>query len=279
MKTHEIIVRGGLGNQLFCLLQGYRFLLEENCNVVFNISNYEINKNINRKFCLDLIYPDIKRQYKIETGKKSFIKYLFINSLSKLQTDVDANNLAGDKTIKLNYLPSKFLHLGYFQHINHRKNDQESLSEMLSKLQPIILKKQKVNHLAIHLRRGDYLLKKHNIHGLIPEDYLYKEAEYFLSKGNFDGITIFTDSPNLINIKKFDRLNVKVKIDQGGDAIEVFCRMCNHNSLIASNSTFSLWAGIIGQIKNFSIPYYWMKGIKSDLLGLNNVRRYLCHLE
>ena len=41
-------------------------------------------------------------------------------------------------------------------------------------------------------------------------------------KRNFDGITIFTDSPNLIN-KGFYSLHSKVKIDQGGETMEVFC--------------------------------------------------------
>ena len=279
MKTHEIIVRGGLGNQLFCLLQGYRILLKENCNVIFNISNYDLKKNINRKFCLNLIYPDIKSQYKIERGKKSFIKYFLINILFKYGRNHNSCNMPGDEQSKINYLPSKFLHLGYFQNISNLEDDQKALSEMLSKVRPNILVRKKINNLAIHFRRGDYLLKKHTMHGLIHEDYLYKEAEYFFSKRDFDGITIFTDSPYLINKEKFYSLHSNVKIDQGGEAMEVFCRMCNHNSLIASNSTFSLWAGIIGEMENFSIPYYWMKGVKSDLLGLSDLRRYLCHLE
>ena len=53
--------------------------------------------------------------------------------------------------------------------------------------------------------------------------------------------------------------------------------MANHKGLIASNSTFSLWAGLLGEINNFSIPYYWMKDVKSTIIGLENISRYECY--
>ena len=34
--------------------------------------------------------------------------------------------------------------------------------------------------------------------------------------------------------------------------------------------------GAIEEINNFSIPYYWMKNVKSSLLGLEDVHRYEC---
>ena len=99
-----------------------------------------------------------------------------------------------------------------------------------------------------------------------------------LKKGNFCGVTIFSDSPNLINFKKFESLHKNILVDQGGDSIEVFKRMLNHKGLVASNSSFSLWAGLLGDIKNFSIPYFWMKSIKSELIGLNKINRYNCKI-
>ena len=41
-----------------------------------------------------------------------------------------------------------------------------------SKLVPLIAVLEKSNFLAIHLRRGDYLNKKHSIHGIIEQNYL-----------------------------------------------------------------------------------------------------------
>ena len=42
--------------------------------------------------------------------------------------------------------------------------------------------------------------------------------------------------------------------------------------------TFSLWAGILGDVEYFSIPYFWMKNQKSSLLGLKHINRYRCNL-
>ena len=46
---------------------------------------------------------------------------------------------------------------------------------MKKKMEPIIIRK-KINLLAIHLRRGDYLSNNHYIHGIISEKYLYEES-------------------------------------------------------------------------------------------------------
>ena len=74
----------------------------------------------------------------------------------------------------------------------------------------------------------------------------------------------------------FKKLHKNIIFDEGGQTIEVFKRMANHKGLIASNSSFSLWAGLLGDIENFSIPSYWMKNISSSILGLKNIKRYNC---
>ena len=51
----------------------------------------------------------------------------------------------------------------------------------MKKMEPII-RRNKLNLLAIHLRRGDYLSNNHYIHGIILEKYLYKEAKKFFLK-------------------------------------------------------------------------------------------------
>ena len=73
-------------------------------------------------------------------------------------------------------------------------------------------------------------------------------------KNEFKGITIFSDSPELIDLTKFRELHKNICIDPGGSAIEVFKRMANHKGLVASNSTFSFWAGILGGINKINFP-------------------------
>ena len=73
-------------------------------------------------------------------------------------------------------------------------------------------------------------------------------------------------------------MHKNIIIDKGGNTFEVFKRMINHKGLIASNSSFSLWAGLLGDMDYFSIPYFWMHNIKSELLGLENINRFSCNI-
>ena len=277
MKHHEIIVKGGLGNQLFCLFYAYQLSLELNVKVSLNLSNYFFSERKDRSFFLERIYPKLFNDFsKSDTNLSKFL-FLYSKIYEKILISQKQDRLPGDKTFYINYWPKRFIHSGYYQKINYSHSELRSLDLMKNRIDPIFMDK-KSNFLALHLRRGDYLSKNHSIHGIILEKYLYDEARKILKKNDFDGITIFSDSPNLIDYKQFSNLHQNIVIDKGGDPREVFRRMLNHKGLIASNSSFSLWAGILGDIKIFSIPSYWMKNIKSDLIGLDKINRFNCKI-
>ena len=277
MKKHEVIIKGGLGNQLFCLFYAYKLSLESNVKVSLNLNNYFFSERKDRSFILENLYPSLFKHF--IKSDKILSKFLFLYSKihEKIFISQKKDRLLGDKPFYINYWPKRFIHSGYFQKINYSDLEQKALDFMKNSIDPIY-KKNKSNFLAIHLRRGDYLTKNHSIHGIILEEYLVEEASKILNNNDFDGITIFSDSPNSVEYDKFDRLHHNIVIDKGGDPIEVFKRMLNHKGLIASNSSFSLWAGLLGDIEIFSIPYYWMKNTKSDLLGLDKINRFNCKI-
>ena len=277
MHHNEVIIKGGLGNQLFGLFYAYKISLQLNQKVSLNLTNYFLSTRNDRLFILESLYPNLFEDF---TKSKSFISkllFLYVKIHEKIFIRQKSDRLPGDNPFVINYWPKKYIHSGYFQKINSSDLDKRSLSLMKKKMEPIIRRK-KLNLLAIHLRRGDYLSKNHYIHGIILEKYLYKEARKILKKENFDGITIFSDSPELINKKIFKNLHENIILDKGGNPFEVFKRMINHKGLIASNSSFSLWAGLLGEMDYFSIPYFWMHNIKSELLGLEDINRFNCNI-
>jgi len=277
MSSHQVIFRGGLGNQLFCLFHSYKVAIDQKNKVYINLTNYALSNRRDRSFELNTLYPKLLEDFEISTSK--FSKYLFFYSriFEKFFLKNLPDRLPGDKSFKINYFPNKYIHSGYFQKINNSKLDSNSLKLIKKKLTPYIFC-EKNNNLAIHIRRGDYLNKKHSIHGIIDQKFLFQASKKLLKNEEFGGITIFSDSPELIDINFFKTLNKNITIDKGGDPVMVFKRMANHKGLIASNSSFSLWAGILGEIKNFSIPYYWMKNVKSSIIGLEEIDRYECEL-
>ena len=277
MKNSDVIIRGGLGNQIFGLLQAYRILLSDNNRVSLNLTDFSFLKRVDRQFLLDKLYPNLKNEFKSNNKIFSFILYFYARFLEKFFLSTPKDRIPGDKAFKANFLNFYKISCGYFQKIDNSKLDNKALNLLIARLQPY-LKKDVINYLAIHLRRGDYISFMHNSHGVIAEKYLFQEAKKLMKICNFDGITIFSDSPELIDIDMFKSLKTKIIIDRGGDTLEVFRRMINHRGLIASNSTFSLWAGIIGEVEFFSLPEYWMKDIKSRKIGLSKIKRYKCKI-
>ena len=278
MIKNQVIIRGGLGNQLFGLFYAYKLLLKYQGKVSLNLGSYSISKRQDRSFLLSDFYPKLEENFNINSTFISNFIYLYARFFEKIFVKQKVNRLPGDNISIINYWPKRYLHNGYFQKINNTDIDNKSI-ELLKKSYVHNLSETKYNSLAIHIRRGDYLNNKHSMHGIIDEKYLFEEAKHQFKENNYNGITIFTDSPNLIDINIFRTLNKNISIDCGGSPIQVFKRMTNHRALIASNSSFSLWAGILGEINNFSIPSYWMKNVKSSYLGLNNIKRYKCFLK
>lgn len=276
MTQNEVIIRGGLGNQIFCLLQAYRLVLKGNNNIFLNESVYSYHKNQDRPFLLTDLYPDLLKDFVLLRRGRGYISYVFARIIEKYFITSKKNRIPGDKSFVINFLNIYKLYCGHFQKIDDNQLDQKAVNILITKIQKH-LKEATINKLAIHIRRGDFCSSLNPNHGLIKEKYLFEEAKIMLSKTNFDGITIFSDSPEMIDIDIFKSLGFKVEIDNTIDTIVLFKKMLNHKGLIASNSTLSLWAGVIGQIKYFSLPKYWMKNVNSDLIGLSYVPRYKCN--
>ena len=277
MSFDDVIIRGGLGNQIFGLFHANKLFLQKN-NVSLNLANYKFLRKNKRQFVLDKLFPNIRNVFNLKNSKKSYFLFLYSKIFEKIFIKSKEDLLPGDKSFFKIYWPNCYVHSGYFQKITNSNLDKDSLELTRNQISPF-LDDYKSQLLALHIRRGDYLNKKHIMHGIISQNYLVEESKKQISKTDFDGIRIFSDSPELINMKVFKNLHKNVLIDEGGDPIEVFKRMSNHKGLIASNSSFSLWAGILGSIKYFSIPYFWMKNVKSSRMGLEFIPRYKCHIK
>ena len=82
MSKHEIIVKGGLGNQIFCLFYAYKKSLEIKKKVSLNLTNYYFNSRKDRIFLLNSLYPLLKKEFKISSSINSKILY-FLPSFTK----------------------------------------------------------------------------------------------------------------------------------------------------------------------------------------------------
>jgi hypothetical protein len=261
-KIHELILLGGLGNQLFILFKAYKLsFLFPNDRIYLNYSPILHSSRKDRPLQVEEFI--LRDNIILVKGRSAKIRYLIIASIFKI-----ANKLL---LIKCIYINIKYYKISYSY---YQKISEDNMSEhILQLLQPLFLT-EKINTLAVHVRRGDYLYKDHHMHGLVQMHAILNEVNYSLSKHNFDSLTIFTDSPDQVDLEQFSSFSIPVYLDPGGDSIEVFKRMCNANGIIGANSTFSFWAIILGNPIISSIPLQWNQNQTSHHLGFPNLRRY-----
>lgn len=114
-------------------------------------------------------------------------------------------------------------------------------------------KKPKDYYISCHIRKGDYLTKYSDVFCIIPETS-YKD---FCSKRGYkdeDIIFISEEKPGCHNVFR----------KEGFEFLYDFMVMMESNILIRSNSTFSFWAGVLGN----SVVY--SPNVKNKV-GINDV--------
>lgn len=103
--------------------------------------------------------------------------------------------------------------------------------------------------IALNVRRGDYVLpEQQRIQGLATRDY-YARALHHLRRMGFDGkVYVASDSLDLA-LAELAALGEVVPIDPpaGTNPFEVLLLLSRADALVAANSTFSWWAGFLGE--------------------------------
>ena len=275
---HELILTGGLGNQLFIVLEAVRRSFDTGRPILLNAAEYKVAGRADRPMVVGQLLPGLGQVLELATGISSQYRYLVSRMTRRLGVVRSKSiGLPGDAETTCMALPGWQTHSAYFQYFNGSELDLRAL-EFLRCLylhEPI---QSRPYCLALHVRRGDYLLAQHSVHGTVPLMSVLNEAILAIEIGKFEAVTVFTDSPEQIDVAVLSRLPVPFSMDEGGDPVAVFKRMAAHGGIVASNSSFSLWAALLGAPNYFSIPSAWMRGIDSTILGFPDTRRYQCTL-
>jgi hypothetical protein len=261
-------MQGGLGNQLFIYF-GTKYL-EEHLNKRIILISKTKNKlsRVGIKISeTEIILPQIVYQFIITVlAKMSRIKV--INPFIYFNKDVGHETFFHDSN-KIRFISGYFQSFYYFENcslIKHSKNKfiLESTSRMLFDKEIDFQ-----NSIAIHIRRGDYLLNKNGYFGLLSADY-YRTALSKVSKfERYDSIYLFSDSKISNNFK--DELKIKsntsvVDMTEISDLDDVatLALLTKFRINIISNSTFSWWGAFLGESdKTVIAPSKWFR-LKQD---------------
>ena len=265
----EVILLGGLGNQLFGWAAGLSLAKRLECKLVLNIS--QLN---NRSFALPRylhqsaeISEKIPYYYQINSRilKRIYRNIPFFGEYFEQSSNFE------DRFHRIS-APAK-LH-GYFQSVKYFEENLPEVTSLINRRENLTQEYLELeddfphDFVAIHFRRGDYLINQ-DYHPLTTIEYYEEAIRYLDSKGINQSKIIFTDDEKLAK-EAFPNEIIFTNSDLKSPFDNLYL-MGKARAIIGANSSFSLWAGLSvnsrGGICIF--PQKWFG--RKDMLDLSPV--------
>lgn len=242
---------GGLGNNLSQLFFAYKL---QSKGFEIEVNNYLCSKNILTKILKWSIHDQsveaiYNQKFKIiHTNLFIILLDFLLLNISKIYNKwcfnrlFDANQITSfdefQKTVNSKYI----VLAGYWQRVNiYNENAINQFRHFL--FSNIELNNSK--KLCIHIRGGDFIKFNKSLQNSYYRNALAQVKDY-------GPLTIFT------NDKKFSMALLPDlshhNFSKNGNAKEDFLNMISFNQMICSNSTFSIWAGLISLAEEIIIP-------------------------
>jgi hypothetical protein len=263
-RTLFIVLQGRLGNQLFIYFAAKFFEERYNKRVVFisylpnRLSEVGIKSNntiyVLPKYLFMILNVFLSKMSLLKSTKK----YIFFCG------NIGYENL-DDKISRL-----KFLN-GHFQTNYYIENCSISdliIIDIKSHFQANCVLSSNFtfeNAIALHIRRGDYLLPKNNYFGLLSYDYYFSSLKKLCISGEYKRVYLFSDSTISQEFKdkfKIDFENLEL-IDTTKRNIDDICTLAvlsHFSAHTISNSTFSWWGAYLSDKSKIVIaPSIWFK--------------------
>ncbi len=237
-------LQGGLGNQMFQYAAGRAASLRVETELKLDVSSFQEYKL--RKYSLQnfKIKADFALSEETREAKGNFLKNLVSPSWIKEEPFSPWNS-------KLLSLKDNAYLDGYWQSEKYFKDKEENIRQEFSLKKPFQAEAGKIsaqmeateNPVSIHVRRGDYVSKKHlnEIFGVCHPEYYEKAVAFVAGKTSHPVFFIFSDDIAWVkeNLKiQFPAVFVSKSEIEDFEELALMSE-CRHN--IIANSTFSWW--------------------------------------
>lgn len=243
-----IIVRlqGGLGNQMFQAATGIALAKYHNTKLKLDLSFLKKHNVTTDTFTARYYELDIF-DYKFDFADSRDLSVFFPNRTQILKrfnkktgksvilNDIKNTTSFFNKTLKNTYLN------GYWQNQHFFLKHKEDVLNIFKFKEPENLFNKK-NTVAVHIRRGDYLINKaaKDVLGVLPQDYYFNAFDFIFEKVSNSIFYIFSDDINWAkNNFKYKNINFVFAENQNPCADLNQMSLCEHN--IIANSSFSWW--------------------------------------
>ena len=270
-KSIEVVLNGGLGNQLFGWSMGYAVAAKNDYKLKLNSSEL-----IDRPFELgkfgilaDSSLPNFKYPFRPDLISRVKRK---IGIRLNLRASVYAEkSFRYDPAVKT--LPPGSTLYGYFQSWKYFEEYRHEIKKRIKSHfpeSPEYLKfRQEISngeYIAVHVRRGDYIGRE-DFHGLTTAEY-YSRAFENVGVKPFVEIICFSDSIEIAK-KVLPNCSRYIGPESLDDPVTLLRIMSEANGLIGSNSSLSWWSAYLmdeGKIKIF--PAKWFANSDLDTTDL-----------
>lgn len=293
-----VYLNGGLGNQLFQFAMAHGIAGESRKVVLidnageprrnasgeleisyaigkrhFQTVSIESQKKLLSRICNLLLMAGIAAEKSVTLDKlvdfASMIASLPLSLIIGCKIQVVVCRGHGSYKTRVSHTKGNLLMIGYFQsrenvlsgrekilhalEINHgKKIDNITTSDNIKRRSP----------LAIHVRRGDYLLESKI--GCLSDEYFLEAFNNAQLLGNYNEVWIFTeDNAEISELKeKIKETPIRVFTRFEYDAPTTLLLMSKCHGLILSNSTFSWWSGFLSSdlsSQSIFFPTPWFK--------------------
>lgn len=264
-----VVIKGGLGNQLFQYASAYALSKRLNQPLALDISFFP--SQTLRWYKLDKlsIDPDVITDPTITFGMK-FYKNRYINQLVRRSKKLEKIKLGGNTTYLVELAGSfapYFFEIdaenvfmnGYFQCEDYfRDYRSEILKTFIPSYDPepeyvdSLRQIQGCNSVAVHVRHGDFTKGDRTVyHYILCADYYQKAIEMMRGKVEAPVFFCFSDDIEWVkqNIGNSDNFRF-ISLSTSHADIDEMMLMKNCKHIITANSTFSWWAAWLNENVN-----------------------------
>jgi hypothetical protein len=280
----KVRVIGGIGNQLFVLVFGLAISKRLKTRLIADDSLIHFGSNKSRKMEIsNLVFNEFDIEFKSSKLTKLLNQNqnIILNKIIWKFFKLNKRAISEDKLSKPLFRFAKGqTYSGYFQdwfYVDYVYEQNSSFDFNLKNSSSIYLNlikdTEQSKPIFVHVRLGDYL-DFPDIYSILPENYFLDSLNH-LGSNNHEKIWLFTEDFEQVEkfypelVKKVDKV-----IDQsiGLTDIESFKLLCQGAKLVASNSTYSMWAAWFVNKNGFSAVVPLQMGVKGGSESLIDER-------
>lgn len=274
----KLKLTGGLGNQMFQFAAGYSLAKRRNKELNLDLSWFN-RRHLHNGFELDdvfNIYSKVDFLNRPFSFKKFNLKEFFIK-IDRTYKTFDEPHF--QYTPKIDIIPEHCFLRGYWQSEKYFKDFASEIKRIYTFNRPLDEENSKIaqdiinnKSVSLHIRRGDFLLKRNHKHQVDLTKYYSDAVKSVLKNYTSPKFYIFTDDFDWVSKNNFIETNyVFVKINQEKNSFldMQLMSLCDVN--IIANSSFSWWSAWLNNKSDKTIfaPKHWFNDtsiITDDLI-------------